>query len=43
MSKDQQVSEFMKKHRIENLESFRSASNLEYLEKETKRRNEMLR
>ena len=33
----------MKKHNIKDIESFRSASNLDVLEKLSKRRNEILR
>jgi hypothetical protein len=43
ISKDQQMAEFMKKHNIKDIESFRSASNLDALEKLSKRRNEILR
>lgn len=37
------MAEFMKKHNIKDIESFRSASNLDVLEKLSKRRNEILR
>ena len=33
ISKDQQMAEFMKKHKIKDIESFRSTSNLDVLEK----------
>lgn len=43
ISKDQQMAEFMKKHNIKDIESFRSASNLDVLEKQSRQKSEYLR